>query len=205
MYSTKNTEYEIADKINKIYPTITIIKNQEEPYTIYKMSDIEKLFNFKNIRGYNYQLEEKINIKHQTPGGLQNVGFLTYKGLCKLICNSRKQIPEEFIKILEININTTKFTCIETDTIKCILNTFEGEEYVLQYKILNYRIDLYFPKYKLAIECDEYHYNIENDKIRETEIINKLNCVFIRYKPYDKKFNIFNLLNQIYNHIITNA
>ena len=205
MYSTKNTEYEFADKINKVYSNIRIIKNEEQPYTIYKINDIEKLFKFKSLRRSSfYQLQDKVTIKDETPGGIQNVGFLTYKGLLKLICNSRKQIPEEFIKYLEIDINSTKFICIETDTIDCILNTFEGEEYILQYKILNYRIDLYFPKYKLAIECDESHHYIENDKKRENEIVNKLNCVFIRYKPYDKNFNIFKLLNQIYNNIISN-
>lgn len=65
-----------------------------------------------------------------------------------------------------------------------------------------YRIDLYFPDYKLAIECDENHTNIDADIKRENDIKDKLNCTFIRYKPYDKKFNIFLLINEIYKFIL---
>lgn len=75
---------------------------------------------------------------------------------------------------------------------------------ITQYSILDYRIDLYFPKYKLAIECDEKaHKNKINEDIkRENEIKEILNCTFIRYEPEEKDFCISNVINSIYKHII---
>lgn len=69
-----------------------------------------------------------------------------------------------------------------------------------QYSIENYRIDLYFPDYKIAIECDEHNhkYQISEDIIRQEIISNKLDCIFIRYRPYDKDFDIYNVINEIY-------
>jgi len=66
---------------------------------------------------------------------------------------------------------------------------------VPQYRVGNYRIDLYFPEYKLAIECDEPQHlhpnNIEADKIRETYISLNTGCTFYRFAPYDKSFDLF--------------
>ncbi len=81
------------------------------------------------------------------------------------------------------------------------MDTFCGENMIKQFRINKYYIDLYFEDYRLAIECDEKHDNILYDSKRENEIIDELNCVFIRYKPYDKDFNIFKILNKIYLHI----
>jgi very-short-patch-repair endonuclease len=71
--------------------------------------------------------------------------------------------------------------------------------------VLNYRIDLYFPKYRIAVECDEEHHftinNNYNDRMREAYIIQELDCKFIRYNPYDKDFNIFYVINQIYKRV----
>ena len=38
-------------------------------------------------------------------------------------------------------------------------NVFEGENMQSQYTVLNYRFDLYFHKYKLAIEVDKLGHN----------------------------------------------
>ena len=72
-----------------------------------------------------------------------------------------------------------------------------------QYHIKPYLIDLYFPKYKLCIECDETHHKrikyIEKDIMRENKIKSVItDCVFIRYDPYLKDFNIFKVINKIY-------
>ena len=74
-----------------------------------------------------------------------------------------------------------------------------------QYYVDKYMIDLYFPKYKLAIECDEQFHDKQKimDKIREDDIIEKLNCTFIRYNPTDTNFNIFKVINEIYTYIKT--
>ena len=50
--------------------------------------------------------------------------------------------------------------------INSIKAVFEGEDMQTQYSVLIYRIDLYFHKYKLAIEADELGHadrNINNE------------------------------------------
>ena len=85
----------------------------------------------------------------------------------------------------KLNRNSKIYTCIEVDTIKCIMEAFNGEEMIHQYKIVPYIVDLYFPKYKLIIECDETHhrYDIKNDKERENYIKEIIDVTFIRYNP----------------------
>ena len=73
-----------------------------------------------------------------------------------------------------------------------------------QYTVLNYRIDLYFHKYKLAIEIDELGHNdrnIDYEIQRQRALERKLNRVFIRINPDAVEFNIFREINKIHRHI----
>ena len=73
-----------------------------------------------------------------------------------------------------------------------------------QYSVSGYRIDLYFHKYKLAIEVDELGHadrNINNEIERQKALEIELNCVFIRINSDEKDFNIFKPINEIYRHI----
>ena len=73
-----------------------------------------------------------------------------------------------------------------------------------QYSALCYRIDLYFHKYKLAIEVDELGHadrNLSNEIERQKALEKELNCVFIRINPDEKNFNIFKEINKIHRHI----
>ena len=73
-----------------------------------------------------------------------------------------------------------------------------------QYSVLSYRIDLYFHKYKLAIEVDELGHNdrnIDYEIQRQRAIEKELGCVFIRINPDEKNFNIFKEINKIHRHI----
>jgi very-short-patch-repair endonuclease len=66
-----------------------------------------------------------------------------------------------------------------------------GIEVISQYKVLNYRIDFYIPKYKLAIEYDEasHFYSTQEvkDARRQFEIKQEIGCDFKRlnYKDSD--------------------
>ena len=89
--------------------------------------------------------------------------------------------------------------------IESIRDTFEGEDIRIQYTVLCYRIDLYFYEHKLAIGIDElghYDRNTDYETKRERKIENELNCVFIRTNPDAANFNINELNNQIFRHII---
>ena len=92
-------------------------------------------------------------------------------------------------------INTNKQTVINSTK-----DAFEGEDLQTQYSVLGYRIDLYFHKYKLAIEVDELGHtnrNINNEIERQKALEKELNCVFIRINPDEKDFNILKAINEI--------
>ena len=66
----------------------------------------------------------------------------------------------------------------EQTVINLIKNAFEGENMQTKYTVLNYRIDLYFHEYKLAIEVDELGHNDRNIdyEIQRHGALKKLDC-----------------------------
>ena len=110
-------------------------------------------------------------------------------------CNLKKNLGFTLHDV----INTKEQTVINS-----IKDAFEGENMQTQYTVLNYRIDLYFHKYKLAIEVDELGHNdrnIDYEIQRQKALERELNCVFIRINPDEKDFNIFKEINKIHRHI----
>ena len=92
----------------------------------------------------------------------------------------------------------------EQSVINSIKAAFEGEDMQTQYNVLSYRIDLYFHKYKLAVEVDQLgHADRDvNDKIeRQRALERELNCVFIRIDPDAPNFSMLREINKIYRHI----
>ena len=92
----------------------------------------------------------------------------------------------------------------EQTVISAIKDAFEEENMQTQYSVLGYRIDLYFHKYKLAIEVDELGHNdrnIDYEIQRQQALERELNCVFIRINPDAIDFNIFKEINKIHRHI----
>ena len=92
----------------------------------------------------------------------------------------------------------------EQSILSKIVTLFTAEK-ILQHNVLSYRIDAYFPKYKLAIETDEQRHNegdIDYEIERQKAIKSKLGCEFIRINPAKKDFNIFVEIGKIQNHIV---
>lgn len=135
------------------------------------------------------------------------------RGLLSMFSKCTKHVPESFIKHIKdkysIDIlveRTFRYYPKETETILYIKKAFSGEKYETQYKCGNYKIDLYFPLYRMAVECDENghkDYNEKKEKNREIYIKQHLNCIFIRYNPDDKEFCIFDVINTIFTTIMT--
>ena len=85
------------------------------------------------------------------------------------------------------------------------MTIFATEEIILQDNVLGYRIDAYFPKYKLAIEVDEQGHNnkdIDYEIRRQKTIGKELGCKFIRINPAKENFNIFVEIGKIHNYVI---
>lgn len=71
---------------------------------------------------------------------------------------------------------------------------------VTQFAIGSYRIDLYIPRFKIAIECDEFQhtaYNKIDEEERETFITEQLTCRWVRFDPYTENFSIFEVIRQV--------
>ena len=93
----------------------------------------------------------------------------------------------------------------EQSVIESIRDAFKGEDIRIRYTVLGYRIDLYFYEHEQTKKTDELSHNGGNTDYeikRESEIKNELDCVFIRTDPDAVNFNINELKNQIFKHII---
>lgn len=133
--------------------------------------------------------------------------YINTNGLKTLLSTTIKPIPPvllELCKILNLEINS-KMLRYEQETIASLLKVFSKEKYSLQYNVDGYRIDLYFPEYNLAIECDESghkQYDQDKEKERERYIKKKIKCHFIRYNPNEECFDILDVVSQIHYFIL---
>ena len=161
---------------------------------------IEILLELSNIRvsTNSFSSDEKCLLNRKDNQGYSRLTMcLTEKGFKKLICSSRK--PKAVLLAKELGINVThKYIVPETSFIINIKKAFDDEDMITQFSVDKYKIDLYFPKYKLAIEFDElkHKYTQKKDKLRQEYIISKLNCRFERIKEDE---NIFISINRIFN------
>ena len=154
------------------------------------------------ISEFHIKYNIKLNLNHQTI-------LINKQGVRSLLGNCRMEIPKDLLLCLSENFNITmkrgyRFVAKETETLSYIKKSFDGENMKPQYKCGKYRLDFYFPKYKLAIECDEHGHIDRNrdEEIKRQEYIESfLNCSFIRYNPDDPNFSIFKVINDIYKHI----
>ncbi len=106
-------------------------------------------------------------------------------------------------EILRMQEPLRKYTEIEIHS--QIIRALEHFSCVPQYHVGKYRLDLYFPGEKLAVECDENNhtnYNQTEEKERYDTITHQLGCTWIRYDPYNPKFDTFELINQILQNLM---
>jgi prophage antirepressor-like protein len=81
---------------NELHTEIIIKGTIENP--LFRACDIGEILEISNVRStiQNFDDTEKITQMIKTEGGLQNVTFLTEKGLYKILFKSRKPIAEQF-------------------------------------------------------------------------------------------------------------
>ena len=79
----------------------------------------------------------------------------------KVIMDCRTDESSNFKRNLGFTLHDV-INAKEQTVINSIKDTFEGENMQTQYTVLNYKIDLYFHKYKLAIEIDKLGHNDRN-------------------------------------------
>ena len=83
--------------------------------------------------------------------------FLSRRGVLYVINKCRKLTPNliNLTKCRGIELYKNKWLCKEQETLRQIMQAFNGEEMIHQFSVGIYKIGLYFTKYKLATECDE--------------------------------------------------
>ena len=92
----------------------------------------------------------------------------------------------------------------EQNALNQIMQAFNSEEMIHQFGVGKYRIDLYFPKYKLAIERVEFDHrdrDIGYEVGRQKHIEKLLNCTFARFNQDAKGFSILEVVNKIFVRI----
>lgn len=157
----------------------------------------------KNYKENVHYIKQNIE-KKKSYGGQNKIIFLLTEKSFELLRNSfnlrNRYIVEVSDTIKSVNIGM----CIENQTIGFIENSFKGIiECKRQYTMGKYRVDLYFPTYQLAVECDENNHkdrDPEKEKERE-EYITSLGNKLIRYNPNVDAFDLSNVLRDI-NSII---
>ncbi len=212
---TINTKVEIFHS-NKIS---TITFNNE---IWFKGKDIALVLGYKRTRDAlddhiesrnKYILSQLYNIHNTSiPASLtlnqKNTIYINKLGVISLLTRSRMPNKNRFIQWFKdtYDVNYLIITRLhkEQETIGQLIQTFAHINHKTQYVVDRFRIDLYLPDHKLAIECDEFNHADRNQKdkeYREQYIKNKLNCTFIRFNPDQEQFSIFNVINEIMKKI----
>ena len=181
----------IADKLGKLWLNERHVE-KKLGYKIYMHLQTSIL---KNIKKQRSELNESTN--------QPNRRFIHVDLVLKVIMNYRTDESCKFKRNLGFTLHDVINTKEQT-VINSIKGAFEEENMQTQYTVLGYRIDLYFHKYKLAIEVDELGHN-DRSADYETQIQRalerELNCVFIKINPDAADFNIFKEINKIHRHI----
>jgi very-short-patch-repair endonuclease/prophage antirepressor-like protein len=136
--------------------------------------------------------------------------LITRDGAIEILIKTRKRISPDILHILKnFGIETTNRKCLtkEQQTLSALTNSFKTEKFEDQFKVGRYYLDLYFPEYKIVVECDENgHADRKPYKERERmDFVNeKLGLTddnWIRYNPDAEDFDISKVIGKIYTRI----
>ena len=87
------------------------------------------------------------------------------EGMIKVLVGSQQPLAKGLAEYMGVKLIGHKYVCKEADTIYTIQKVFEGISMKRQFSIGSYRIDLYFPEHKLAIDCDEHNLRDKTAKV----------------------------------------
>ena len=87
---------------------------------------------------------------------------------------------------------------VECETIQIIQRVFHQHESVTQKTFGPYRVDLYFPKANLCIECDEtQHKHAQTKDASRQRFIAAMGMRFFRYRPCEPSFDLAEVIVEI--------
>ena len=135
-----------------------------------------------------------------------NAVYLTADGLKQLALRSFK--PESMAMAEELGFElVTKYTRKEQEIVGQLRVFLEGLSVVSEYQktVGRYRVDMYLPSHRLALEIDEFghrHRDPAYEQCREDFIRKALGCDFMRVNPDAPDFSIFKLCAQLASRIM---
>lgn len=179
---------------------VRIFGTHDKP--LFVANDMAEILDMKNIHKVISKFDRTKKVKCDivdNHGRTQQTTVLTEKGLWHIIRYSRTINAEKIRQMINHKLGFMH-SPMELDFINNIMKVFPDEIFETQKTVLGYRIDLYMPTYKLAIEYDEEHhrYQTAEDNIRQERIVEILGCTVLRVDYTD---DIFAAAGRIYKHI----
>lgn len=167
---------------------------------------LEKHFK-ENVHYIKYKSILTNNDLSKKHGGQNKIEYLLTDETFELM-KSSYNLKHRYITKIKNSNHVNIIMTLENQTIGFIENTFKDViETKRQFSFKNennlYKVDLYFPTYKLIIECDEYNH-IDRDKNYEYEreqFLLSLENTIIRYNPNDNNFDLSIVINLINKHL----
>lgn len=138
--------------------------------------------------------------------------LITRDGACEILHKTRKPLTPDlhhFFEQFGITTTNTRSLSKEQKNLSFVTNIFKTEITIPQYPIDNgrYKLDLYFPDYKIIVECDENGHGDRcpaSEREREEYVNTELGISmdnWVRFDPDEKDFNISTTIGQIYMKI----
>jgi very-short-patch-repair endonuclease len=116
--------------------------------------------------------------------------------LCKTTMNMRQRYVPHYKNVEQVRI----LMSIENQTIGFITTAYTGiTDMIRQQRFGTYLVDLYFPEYRLVIECDENGHS-DRDPQQEhqrEQYIKDCGCEIIRFNPNHRTFDMAVVICQI--------
>jgi very-short-patch-repair endonuclease len=131
--------------------------------------------------------------------------YINRQGIQKMLLKSN--MPAAFTIAQEMGLDVvTKYVRKEIEIVSFVQEflTTLNIPFEFQKSVLKYRVDLYLPVQKIAIEIDEFGHagrDPEYEAEREKQIKDHLQCKFIRFDPDEKNFKISHCIANLTHHI----
>ncbi len=148
-----------------------------------------------------YFIKKVNNDKKEGRGGHNKIDYLLTEKTFELTKNTYN-LKHKYVPNLLNNLDT--MMSIESRTVGWVENSYKGVVKTKRQKTIGtYYVDLYFPDYKLIIECDENDHKNRNQKEeleRQNYLVSKGYSI-IRYDPNDKNFDGSIVMRYIHKYI----
>jgi very-short-patch-repair endonuclease len=135
-----------------------------------------------------------------------NTIYINEAGVRRLVVKSQKPQASELAKQLGIN-EETRYLRKETEIVGFIQDVLTQLmiPFEFQKSVINYRIDLYLPRQKLAVEIDENNHADRDpcyEQAREERIRAELGCKFLRINPDAPDFKLSSCVGRIVREVV---